>query len=922
MQEKITRIFQEVERNEAFKRMFFKKLSETENPIPWFEELRKRGYLDPSNNKNPTMDRDNYTVPYWQALGYLENLAKHITDKPEEIILEKLIDLTNSIIEYKENDQRIENPHTDWMIIKTIFKLPIEKIVANHIEFVEIALLSKFSNTVLISAEIEKTIFPFLIENKNEDLLLKLLEIIIKPRKSKEPFSLETTSIMEEYWFSEVLKKNKRKLVEICGLKSARIVIKQMKSILKEEESSFNIATIPTIEDSSQIMFPEKYEWQLVSLLRETLEQAIPPSQADLLSEMLQSQFSIFKRIGIHTINYHYQAFANLFWSWKDNPLEEFRLKHEIYELLKSNKQYFSEEEFNKLIEWIEAIKLKPSKTTPEDTESLKKREAYVKLEWLSAVADTENKQIRELHQKYFQIYPGEIEHPGYIVWSSGVQVSKVGDVQPFSEEILSLSNQKIAEYIMNYREPEKKRFELNGNLRYSLSRTVRENPQKFVKDMKPFLALKYEYQEAFLSGLLEAWKNDEKFSWKELFDYMLALISRADFWVQGKKPENTYKKWVISRIADLIYSGTNNDKHAFDSKHFPECERVLLILGEETKSELDDTTEDVLTATLNSSLGRVYSAMVSYSLRVARLLKKATEQKWVDNIKMHFEKTLETERSIEFDVTLGTFLPQLSFLDENWVRENINRIFPKENEKSWANGFSSYLFHSSHFSKELYCLLRENQHYKLAMKTKFKKSVASAKVSQHIFIAYLHEVEPLSDGSLLSDLIMNENTNYLLDLVRFAWRLRDKINEKTKTRIKPLWGKIVAFVASSDDESKYREILANLSYWLSLVDEIDENICRWMKTSGKYIDQRTELFFVEYLLEHVSKTPQFVAEIFYEIVSTQRYFPRYRKEDIVGIVKKLFEFGQVEKAKRICNLYLESGYLFLREIYDEYKDS
>jgi len=132
MQEKVTRIFQEVERNEAFKRMFFKKLSETENPIPWFEELRKRGNLDPSNNKNPKMDGNNYTVPYWQVLGYLENLAKHITEKPEEIILEKLIDLINSIIEYKENDQRIENPHTDWMIIKTIFKLPIEKIVAKE----------------------------------------------------------------------------------------------------------------------------------------------------------------------------------------------------------------------------------------------------------------------------------------------------------------------------------------------------------------------------------------------------------------------------------------------------------------------------------------------------------------------------------------------------------------------------------------------------------------------------------------------------------------------------------------------------------------------------------------------------------------------------------------------------------------------
>jgi hypothetical protein len=207
-------------------------------------------------------------------------------------------------------------------------------------------------------------------------------------------------------------------------------------------------------------------------------------------------------------------------------------------------------------------------------------------------------------------------------------------------------------------------------------------------------------------------------------------------------------------------------------------------------------------------------------------------------------------------------------------------------------------------------------------MKTHFNESATLAKVSQHIYIAYLNDLETLSDGSLLSDLVMNENIDYLSDLILFAWRLRDKLDEKTKTKIKPLWGRIVTFITSSEDETKYQDILANLSFWLSLVDRIDEDICDWLKTSGKYIDEKTETFFVEYLLEHVSKTPHFVAEIFYEIVSAQRYFPRFRQENIVGIVKKLFELGQTEKAKRICNLYIENGYQFLREIYEEYKDS
>ena len=122
-----------------------------------------------------------------------------------------------------------------------------------------------------------------------------------------------------------------------------------------------------------------------------------------------------------------------------------------------------------------------------------------------------------------------------------------------------------------------------------------------------------------------------------------------------------------------------------------------------------------------------------------------------------------------------------------------------------------------------------------------------------------------------------------------------------TKQKIKPLCGKIVAFISASEDDANYRETLAYLSYWLSLVDEIDEDICGWLKTSGKYIDEKTEMFFMEYLRKHVSRTPQFVAEIFYDLVDSHKYFPRYRKENIVDIVEKLFELEQTEKAKRIC---------------------
>lgn len=166
MEEEIDRLFKNIREDSTFEKMFFKKLSETENPFPWFEELEKRKYFEPSNNKNPRIEGNNFSVYYWPVLDYLENLTKRSVEKREKRLIEKVIKVIDSIIDYSEQGNRIENPHTDWMIIKIISHLPLEKITKKHIRFIEVALWSKYANTVLISVEIEKNIFPLLIKNK------------------------------------------------------------------------------------------------------------------------------------------------------------------------------------------------------------------------------------------------------------------------------------------------------------------------------------------------------------------------------------------------------------------------------------------------------------------------------------------------------------------------------------------------------------------------------------------------------------------------------------------------------------------------------------------------------------------------------------------------------------------------------------
>jgi len=272
-EEKAERIFQIIKNDESQRIYFFNKLSSSPNPFPWLKPLKEKGYFDPQHNPPPQKVPDNkgyFTFPYWNVLGYLKNVAYKIKENPDTEVIETLLEIVNKIITYQdEKGERIENYETDMVMIKIIFSLPINKITENHIDFMRLALTSKWDNT-LIASEVGNTVLPKLLQEKAENLVLNLLDIILSYKKVEEKSyfddkkTYEYTSIMDEYWLKEALQNHKQKIAELCGIDAARIAIGKIKKILEED----NI-WIPTIEDHPQTNFPDRYECQLVHFVRD-----------------------------------------------------------------------------------------------------------------------------------------------------------------------------------------------------------------------------------------------------------------------------------------------------------------------------------------------------------------------------------------------------------------------------------------------------------------------------------------------------------------------------------------------------------------------------------------------------------------------------------------------------------------------------
>ncbi len=916
------KIFQLIKNDKSQENHFFEVLASTSNALPWLKPLLERGYFDPRNNPPPEevpTQKGSFTIPRWNVLGCLENIARQNASNPTEEITASLVSVVDSIITYKnETGERIDNSTTDWVIVKVIFTFPVEKITEAHIEFVRTALRSRWGSVSLVASELGTTAFRHLIDHNTKELLLKLLDVVLDYKKNDDRIPEKYSSIIDEYWLNDMLEKHKVGIAKLCAVQAAEVALTKMHNIISDDAKQFHAAMITTIEDHPQMHFPNHYQCRLVRFVRDMYGLAAPQQLRETIASLVQEEHPIFKRIAIHTINVHYDELNSLFWEWHGNPLEEKWLKHELYELLKARSVYFTKEELVKLMNWIETKKYYIPNEVKEEPER-NKYTAYYKKEWLSAILVTKDKDVLSAYQSYEAIEPSQPDHPGFDFWTE----IRWGGNEPLIDknELLRKSNLELAQYLKDFKGTGKWKEPDREDISEAFRDCVMNYPEHYSTDLDPFLAFDRMYQYALIRGLQEAWRANKDFTWGDILQFTLKMITPADFWNETNEPEKRYdyRVQIVGQIADLIEEGTKDDRHAFDNILLPIADEILLILGKKTKFQIEEDN-GFMSLALNSPRGRILSSMVIYSLRYSRLLGKATER-WAKPIKQYFDDLLSspTQPPIEFYVTLGRYLPNLYYLEKEWVVSKVNQIFSTTDDKAWEAAFTGYLYSTNSVYSDLYMLLRQNGHYGKALKTAFADSHCIQGIVGHICVGYLEEWEKLEDEkSLMRQLIDSGNIGKLSEIIGFFWMLRDNMTDKIKHKIKPLWKSLIKVLSKNEHDPEYQKAISEISRWLSLVDSIDDEIQEWLKLSAKYIETNfNSPFLIEYLVPHAAKTPEKVGQIFTTILAAGNY-PQYKKENIQDIVRTLYSHQQKEIADTICNSYMEKGIDFLRPLFEE----
>ena len=882
----------------------------------WLESLNKEGWFNPEKNPLPYEVPDSpgyYRTPVWYALEYVEKVANH-PERPVDL----LVDIVNAMVDYTNDaGERIKNDSTNRRLIKIIGTFPINRIEPKHITFMSTALKYGW-----VSREIGETILPRFLKEGKKGLTLDLLKVMFDAKVVNH----RIRPLMEEYWLKEAVKQQEQAISELCGFEAAQIVLTQIRTLVVEDVHSFDL--IERIEVEPSYGRRQRYAELLVSftcrLFHLVSRDSIEKTVKSLLKERgaaerdyqdAKGSSAIFGRIALNAITHHYHDLKELFWKWKGNPLEEYELKPQLYQLIETHCLDFDESEVGQILHWIESYRYYVV-LTEESKESAKVAALY-KREWLTALLKTGDEKAAAAYQKYERINPVKIESPGL---SRSIKIGYEEMNVMTVAELSEMSNAGIAQYLNDSQEKKFWADSIHGLIK-TLRECVAANPRRFTDDLQPFQGVRYQYQHSILSGLLNAWRDKREFDWKASFEFIHQIFSSEQFWTEHFEEPPNYRDWIISTTADLVVEGTGNDKHAFDVHLLPLAEKILMVLVKKVEPSVF-TLEDLSSEVLDSVRSKVFSAMVQYALRYARINNPKQEIRWPRAIREDFTKRLDrsVEPSFEFSFMLGHYLPNLLYLDEEWVVDNIDRIFSKRDASHWEATFSGYLS-CSLTSEYLYSLLKKRKDYQKALNTDFADPKVLSKLVEHVCTGWIEDNETLNNGSLIYQLINNSNPDLLSEMVDFFWRQQYDTPDKVKSKVKLAWRALIEILPPKSAEAEYREILGSLSGWIGLIDRIDAETLKWLKLSAKYVERGFDsASFVEALREHVPQTPREVGMIYLEMLNNKVY-PDYAPTDIQETVRILYNQGYKEEADKICNLYAAAGFDFLRSLYGEYQN-
>ena len=223
-------------------------------------------------------------------------------------------------------------------------------------------------------------------------------------------------------------------------------------------------------------------------------------------------------------------------------------------------------------------------------------------------------------------------------------------------------------------------------------------------------------------------------------------------------------------------------------------------------------------------------------------------------------------------------YLPALIYLNRNWTKNNLQKIFPKNRQyrKLWRAAWEAYIRYSK-FYDDVYQILRSEYENAINKLQSTKISVeAKRRLSEHIVRAYLRELEDIEKESLVKQFFEKAEPGIRGHAVWFVGQvLKDLSNTGLSDQKK---GKIIEHLKNLYEwrleEAKSNDAIEELKWFgLWFINNQNQISKDWMISK---LNETLEVTngVIEFESEIVERLEDYLEEYCLEVLKTLNFSP------------------------------------------------
>lgn len=892
----------------------------------WLKFLEKEGVF--KYPPLPIIEDDTIRFPPWPQTKLL---LKAVEKEPERVI---------EIIELCEFPQ----DKKDWNIYVLI-------------DFAEIALKmkSRISKRMVDLVKKQKWLmcpyaFNSLLADKLSDLMVKLakegeiesglklvnilLDVTVEEKKNESLTFKDAKPYIDTWEYKQILEKKIPVILRIEPLKTIVVLASKLNNAIflenkaknrKANKIDYSNIWRPAIEDNPQNWGHEDVKNHLVSSLRNSLEE-IGRNNKKLLKDAVhildKFQYPIFSRIKLHIYRLFPKGFKKEIQEAIKQYFDESNVWHE-YQLLVS-------QEFCSLPKKLKKWYLEQIEQNSKREKVQRNLETY-QLKRLYLIKNCLDREWKNRFKKLAKKH-GEMEHPEFLSYST----SGVGPTSPLSvEDLDNLFQNEEIEGIINYLEKWKPKERVFGEpspegLGRALEELVKRYPQEFSKKSLIFWQEKVRpvYIYYLLFGLIHAVKEKKKVYWEKVIELMIKITLEEDSY-KYKKQDQLEPDWnsVFRSEIELLNNGFFS-LHPIPFKEREKVWRIIEKLSNHSEPDLEYERKyggdnmDPATLSINTIRGEAIHGVINYALWCCRNLNNKILVKEAKKV-LEDHLNLEKENTLTIRAIYGWRLLNLVDLDKNWVKRNLNKIFPKIKslESFWLVTFETYLANPVY--KDIFELLEKEYEkaisYLTFMKSKKKLFVSiEEKLPEHLMVAYVYNI---CNKKIINKFFSQAPESVRSQAFNFIGRVIFSNESLSKNKDKINF-KRVQLLLEERLKNEGKEVLKEFGWWF--VNSPFEKKWNIEKLHKALIITNGEIKWahkvIEKLKEYVKFTPLLVTKSLFLIVKGDRKNSEvyYKREELKKIILSLLELRSREvneEVKKLINLLVEKGFLEFKEL-------